>query len=101
MQLLIERSHQLVCVSQPEWDEEQARLIDVCVTAVDHRDIDRRRQHPAQSVRGYRAARSATEDQDMFGVIHRCLMVPPPRSPRKGHVSSIHVTFDPSWWPDH
>ena len=40
MQLLIERSHQLVGIGQPEGDEKQTRLIDVRFTAVNHGDVD-------------------------------------------------------------
>ena len=66
-QLAPARPHDLVHVREPERDEEQARLVDVPVVAVDDVDLGLVRvEAAAQPVGGHRAARAAAEDDDLL-----------------------------------
>ena len=73
VQLAVARSHDVLGVGQAERHEQQARLVDVAVVLVDHRDRGVvRRVEPAQPVGDQRAAGPATEDHDPRG--HRAKM---------------------------
>ena len=59
------RPDDLVGVGEPEGDEQQARLVDVAVVAVDDVDLGLVGvEAPAQPVGDHRAARAAAEDDD-------------------------------------
>jgi hypothetical protein len=61
------RPHNLLDLRQPEGDEEQARLVDVPVVAVDDVDLGLVGvEAAAQSVGGHRAAGAAAENHDPF-----------------------------------
>src|SRR6266542_4211136 len=59
--------HDLLHVREPEGDEEQARLVDVPVVAVDDVDLGLVRvEAAAQPVGGHRAAGPPAEDHDLL-----------------------------------
>ena len=61
------RPHDLLHVREPEGDEEQARLVDVPVVAIDDVDLGLVRvEAAAQPVGGHRAAGAAAEDDDLL-----------------------------------
>jgi hypothetical protein len=65
VQLTPPRPHDLVDVRQPERNEEEARLVDVTVVAVDDMDLRLVQvEAAAQPVRDHRAACSPAEDDD-------------------------------------
>ena len=73
-QLALTRSHDRLDLRQSERHEEQARLVDVPVVAVDDVDLCLVRvEAVVQPVGGDRATRPAAEDHDLF----RCHSVPP------------------------
>ena len=66
-QLAPARPHDLLDVREPEGDEEQARLVDVAVVAVDDVDLGLVGvEAAAQPVGGHRAAGAAAEDHDLL-----------------------------------